>query len=60
MRGEFTQKVAQDARKKFGPGMNVIVTKAGKNDAKNIKNLGGKFEHKVVNFKKSIGVGSVK
>jgi hypothetical protein len=40
--------------------MNVIVTKAGKNDAKNIKNLGGKFEHKVVKFKKGIGVGSVK
>ena len=40
--------------------MNVIVTKAGKNDAKNIKNLGGKFEHKVVKFKNTMGAGTVK
>ncbi|KAJ2924319.1 hypothetical protein H1R20_g12776, partial [Candolleomyces eurysporus] len=51
LRGEYTQKVAQEARKQFGKGMNVIVTKADKNGGK----IKGDHKHKVVTYKPALG-----
>ncbi|RXW16651.1 hypothetical protein EST38_g9203 [Candolleomyces aberdarensis] len=51
LRGEYTKRVTQDAKKHFGNDMNVIVAKAGKNAGK----PKGDYKHKVVTFKPDLG-----